>query len=84
MLTLFRGVCSAIQYMHTYKRPGGGRRQYPAKNPITGGEDDVHRQDTAPLLSGQTHQEQSSSIETHPPGKEDDIIPWAHRDIKPG
>lgn len=84
MLSLMRGVCTAVEFMHTYKMPTGARTRYTAKNPILDDDDtDDHQQNRA-LLSSQGQQETSSGIETHAPGKEGDVVPWAHRDIKPG
>ncbi|CAO3625975.1 unnamed protein product [Cunninghamella echinulata] len=82
MLQLFHDVCVAVAYLHSYKRPGVTRKTYAAngQHPM---DDEDHRQDQA-LLSGQHHQQESSRIETHKPGMEHEIVPWAHRDIKPG
>ncbi|KAI7877899.1 kinase-like protein [Lichtheimia hyalospora FSU 10163] len=84
MLAIMRGVCTAVEYMHTYKMPTGTRTKYTAKNPILDDDDTNDDQQNRALLSSQGQQETSSGIETHAPGKEGDIVPWAHRDIKPG
>ncbi|KAI8096776.1 kinase-like domain-containing protein [Halteromyces radiatus] len=85
MLQLFHDICVSVAYLHTYKPPGATRTQYAAngQNPME--DDNNHpRQDQQPLLSGQQQQQESSRIETHKPGMENEIVPWAHRDIKPG
>ena len=89
MLHLFRGVCSAVEFMHDYKGPNNARTAYTTKNPILddeGGEQhqSQQQQQSKPLLSSTSQQESSSAIETHAPGKEGQVVPWAHRDIKPG
>lgn len=82
MLQLFHDICVAVAYLHSYKRPGVTRKTYSANDhPME--DENNHRQDQA-LLSGQQFQHESSRIETHKPGMEDEIVPWAHRDIKPG
>ncbi|KAI8139518.1 other/NAK protein kinase [Fennellomyces sp. T-0311] len=83
MLQLFRGVCTAVEFMHTYKGLRATRTGYTTKNPILDDEDADQQQRKA-LLSSASQQETSSAIETHAPGKEGEIVPWAHRDIKPG
>lgn len=80
MLEIFRGVCSAVEFMHTFKVPSGARTKYTTKNPILDDEDAEHQQDRALLSS----QEASSAIDTQVSGKEGQVVPWAHRDIKPG
>ncbi|KAI9496663.1 other/NAK protein kinase [Zychaea mexicana] len=88
MLHLFRGVCSAVEFMHDYKGASGARTGYTTQNPILDDEGGDHhhqqQQQTKPLLSSTSQQETSSAIETHTPGKEGEVVPWAHRDIKPG
>ncbi|KAI8069565.1 kinase-like domain-containing protein [Gongronella butleri] len=77
LLQLFHDVCVAVAYLHTYKPPGATRTTYEAQV-------DEDRQDRQALLSGQQLPNQSSNIQTHKPGQEHEIVPWAHRDIKPG
>ncbi|CAO3609554.1 unnamed protein product [Cunninghamella blakesleeana] len=82
MLQLFHDICVAVAYLHNYKRPRVTRKTYTANDhPME--DEQNHRQDQS-LLSGQQFQHESSRIETHKPGMEDEIVPWAHRDIKPG
>ncbi|KAI7859366.1 other/NAK protein kinase [Circinella umbellata] len=89
MLHLFRGVCTAVEFMHDYKGANNARTGYTTKNPILDDEGGEHhqsqqQQQSKPLLSSTSQQESSSAIETHAPGKEGEVVPWAHRDIKPG
>ncbi|ORX59577.1 kinase-like protein [Hesseltinella vesiculosa] len=78
LLQLFHDVCIAVAYLHNYKPPRATTTAYAAQT------DDGPRQDREALLAGQQLQNQSSTIQTHQPGQEHEIIPWAHRDIKPG
>jgi serine/threonine kinase 16 len=76
LLRQFRDVCSAVEYMHTFKSKGGARHYYGA-NPMV--LDDGHHQ---ALLGGQ--QEQVEGQNDAAKGEKGEIVPWAHRDIKPG
>ncbi|KAI9316534.1 kinase-like domain-containing protein [Dichotomocladium elegans] len=80
ILHIMRGVASAVEYIHTFKAPTGARLRYNDEE----ADMNQHRQDRAALLGSQSQQDTSSAIQTHTPGKEDEILPWAHRDIKPG
>lgn len=74
-------MCNAVEYLHTFKAPRGVRSKYAPEQSQPIHDADDQRQ---ALLSGGQHQDQSTTIETHAPGKEDEPVPWAHRDIKPG
>ncbi|ORZ09796.1 other/NAK protein kinase [Absidia repens] len=86
MIQLFHDICVSVAYLHTYTPPKATVTQYSnnSQNPMD--EDDQHhpRPDRQALLDGQQRQNESSRIETHKPGMENQIVPWAHRDIKPG
>ncbi|KAI8374433.1 kinase-like domain-containing protein [Radiomyces spectabilis] len=84
ILQLFHGICIAVQVLHTYKAASGVRTHYESSGQNTIEDEHNHtddRQDQA-LLSNQVQQD--ASVVAPLPGKEGDIIPWAHRDIKPG
>ncbi|KAI8362748.1 other/NAK protein kinase [Blakeslea trispora] len=78
MLRIFRQVCVAVRYLHTYKAKGGARVMYEPSQVMSAEEES--RQDEA-LLNGHQEQPSGEQIET---GKRGEIVPWAHRDIKPG
>ncbi|KAG1455525.1 hypothetical protein G6F46_005575 [Rhizopus delemar] len=78
MLQLFREICVGVQVLHTYRGQGGARIQYESNQPMS--HEEESRQDQG-LLSG-NHQEQSTGgVASEGTGE---IVPWAHRDIKPG
>ncbi|KAL7313194.1 Serine/threonine-protein kinase env7 [Mucor circinelloides] len=78
MLRMFREVCVAVEALHTYKAQGGARVLYAPSQVIS--PEDENRQDEA-LLSHSQDQPSGGQLET---GKRGEMVPWAHRDIKPG
>ncbi|KAL9551649.1 hypothetical protein MBANPS3_004163 [Mucor bainieri] len=78
MLRMFREVCVAVEALHTYKAQGGARVLYAPSQVIS--PEDENRQDEA-LLSHTQDQPSGGQLET---GKRGEMVPWAHRDIKPG
>ncbi|KAG1445980.1 hypothetical protein G6F56_009726 [Rhizopus delemar] len=78
MLQLFQEICVGVKVLHTRRGQSGARVQYESSQNMT--QDDESRQDQG-LLSG-NHQDQSTGgVASEGTG---DIVPWAHRDIKPG
>ncbi|KAI8080767.1 kinase-like domain-containing protein [Gilbertella persicaria] len=78
ILRMFRQVCIAVRYLHTYKAQGGAKTMYEPGQAMSPEEE--NRQDEA-LLHGQQHQPSGEQLEM---GKRGETVPWAHRDIKPG
>ncbi|KAI9343803.1 other/NAK protein kinase [Pilaira anomala] len=79
MMRMFREICVAVKAMHTYKAKGGARVMYEPSQVIT--TEDENRQDEA-LLS--RNPQDDSTGDQVAPGKRGEMVPWAHRDIKPG
>jgi serine/threonine kinase 16 len=79
MLRLFKDVCEAVKYLHTYKTRGSARTMYSANQGIS--TEDEHSQDREALLRNQQDQPSGEQIQM---GERGEIVPWAHRDIKPG
>jgi serine/threonine kinase 16 len=78
MLRLFREICVGVRVMHTFRGRSAARIQYEPTHAMT--HEEESRQDQA--LLGGSHQEQSTGgIAAEGKGE---VIPWAHRDIKPG
>jgi serine/threonine kinase 16 len=73
MLRLFRDVCVAVEAMHTYVAQGSARLLYEPNQIIT-------PEDQA-LLS---QHEEASGTTISQGGQQGEMVPWAHRDIKPG
>lgn len=80
MLRVFRDVCQAVHYLHTYKTKGAARTLYDT-NQTMSTEDEHHSQDREALLRNQQDQPSGEHIQM---GQRGEIVPWAHRDIKPG
>lgn len=79
MLRVFRDVCEAVQYLHTYKTRGAARTLYETNQAMS--TEDERSQDREALLRNQQDQPTGEQIQM---GERGEIIPWAHRDIKPG
>ncbi|KAI7900038.1 protein kinase [Cokeromyces recurvatus] len=79
MIQIFREICEAVEVLHTYKAQGGARVMYEPSQAISPEEE--NKQDQQALLS---HQQEQPSGVTKMDGKRGEIVPWAHRDIKPG
>lgn len=79
MMRMFREICVAVKEMHTYKAKGGARAMYEPSQVIT--TEDESRQDEA-LLS--RNPQDDSTGDQVALGKRGEMVPWAHRDIKPG
>lgn len=78
MLRLFREICVGVRVMHTFQGQSAARTQYEPTHAMT--HEEESRQDQA--LLGGSHQEQyTGGIAAEGRGE---VIPWAHRDIKPG
>lgn len=83
MLKLFRGVCYAIRSMHTYTLPSV---------PLTNENEDDMNNAEASLMAGDANansahvlgQEADEESGMQADGTPGDVIPYAHRDIKPG
>uniref|UniRef100_A0A1D1YPK8 non-specific serine/threonine protein kinase n=1 Tax=Anthurium amnicola TaxID=1678845 RepID=A0A1D1YPK8_9ARAE len=70
MLKIFRGICYAVRALHTYKFPSVLRSENGTTNlNVNGMENGMNNS-----ISSQFNNSQS----------EDDVVPFAHRDIKPG
>lgn len=80
MIRMFREMCVAVEALHTYKAQGGARVMYEPSQVIS--TEDESRQDEA-LLS-RNPQDESAGGEQVAVGKRGEMVPWAHRDIKPG
>lgn len=80
MIRMFKEICVAVRVFHTYKAQGGARVMYAPSQVISPEEES--RQDEA-LLSNNP-QDESVGGEQVNVGKRGEIVPWAHRDIKPG
>ncbi|KAI8995008.1 Pkinase-domain-containing protein [Pilobolus umbonatus] len=78
MLVLFLHVCDAVKAMHTYTSQGGAKTQYQPLHSIS--PDEESRQDKTLLLSENTQNQTGDQTM----GKRGELLPWAHRDIKPG
>jgi serine/threonine kinase 16 len=81
MIRMFRDICIAVQALHTYTAQGGARVMYEPSQVISPEEES--RQDEA-LLSRTQQQDQSTGGQQVAVGKKGEMVPWAHRDIKPG
>ncbi|ORE02907.1 kinase-like protein [Rhizopus microsporus var. microsporus] len=78
MFRLFREICVGVRVMHTFRGQSAARIQYEPTHAMT--HEEESRQDQA--LLGGSHQEQSTGgIAAEGKGE---VVPWAHRDIKPG
>ncbi|CAO3652199.1 unnamed protein product [Mucor hiemalis] len=80
MLRMFREICVAVRAVHTYKAQGGARAMYQPSQVISPEEE--NRQDEALLANNP--QDESAGGEQIAMGKRGEMVPWAHRDIKPG
>lgn len=81
MLRMFRDICVAVKAMHTYIAQGGARVMYAPAQVISPEEE--NRQDNEALLS-RNPQDENAGGEQVSVGKRGEMVPWAHRDIKPG
>lgn len=75
MLRVFRDVCESVHYLHTYKTKGSARTMYATNQPMT------TEDDREALLRNQQDQPSGEQIQM---GERGEVVPWAHRDIKPG
>ncbi|KAI8889444.1 kinase-like protein [Backusella circina FSU 941] len=76
MLRLFRDVCVAVEAMHTYVAQGSSRLLYEPNQIIT--------PENQALLSNQDEPSGGQSTTISQGGQKGEMVPWAHRDIKPG
>ncbi|KAI9290283.1 other/NAK protein kinase [Umbelopsis sp. AD052] len=88
MLRLFRDVCKAVKVLHTYKvTESGGRATSMSEDDENEHTDIGQEQPSQALLTNEEQQEEEpatvnvSNMETENVGE---LVPYAHRDIKPG
>jgi len=72
MLKIFRGICYAVRALHTYRFPTVPLR---SENGIT-------NSSVNGMVNGMNNNSITSQFNDSQ--SEDDIVPFAHRDIKPG
>ncbi|KAF7725790.1 hypothetical protein EC973_009407 [Apophysomyces ossiformis] len=82
MLRTLREVCSAVEALHTYRAPGVARAAYASNGIAAADQEEIDDQQRRALLSEQGHHQQDTSVVQSVSRGE--ILPWAHRDIKPG
>jgi serine/threonine kinase 16 len=68
MLKTFRGICYAVRALHTYRFPSVPLRSENTNSNVNSMENGMNNNSS-----------QSNDLQN-----EDDIVPFAHRDIKPG
>ncbi|KAF0553302.1 kinase-like protein [Gigaspora margarita] len=69
MLKIFRGICYAVGALHNYKLPSVQKMEYA---------------NGSALPNGDINNNVPTQIAPTQPQVEEDIVPFAHRDIKPG
>jgi serine/threonine kinase 16 len=69
MLKIFRGICYAVRALHTYRFPSVPLRSENGRTNSNGMENEMNN---------------SISLQTNNSQSEEDVVPFAHRDIKPG
>jgi len=72
LLKLFRGVCVALEQLHEHKLTGPGTRARGPEMHVQGNEEEEG------LIEGERREVEEGE------GVEGEIVPYAHRDIKPG
>ncbi|CAG8487740.1 10864_t:CDS:2 [Cetraspora pellucida] len=70
MLKIFRGICYAVRALHNYKLPSVYRTEFTNGNTLPNG----------PIINNNI----LSQVASTQPQAEENIVPFAHRDIKPG
>ncbi|CAG8579726.1 13617_t:CDS:2 [Dentiscutata erythropus] len=71
MLKIFQGICCAVRVLHNYKLPSVQKKEY------------EHTNGNA-LPNGHIDNDVLNQTAPTEPQVEEDIVPFAHRDIKPG
>ncbi|CAG8830148.1 1816_t:CDS:2, partial [Racocetra persica] len=70
MLKIFRGICHAVRALHNHKLPSVYKTEYGSGN--------------APPNGHIINNDIRNQVASTQPQAEEDIVPFAHRDIKPG